>query len=1182
MNSSRLVSIVIPAYKADFFEAALVSAMRQNHDEIEIVVTDDCRNDSIRTIVEQKRESSRFPIRYFRNDSSLGEALNAARGVSLAQGDYVKFLYDDDILVPDCVRLLFDVMERNPNISIATSARRVIDENGEFLQGYSVTAFPFEHNVVLDGPEVASFLSQWPLNFIGEPTCVMCRRADVLAYGDEIMSLNGESIHWLGDVALYLKLLRQGDVAMLQRPLSYFRVSNLQSSNHARENPGISDAGHANHYKMTHELGWRREIADNKLVKVAPLSNPENFTRMDLHACFTWESPIATANQKVNAWVGKHAPTTVQQTLINRYMDLNEGGPSFGIVISDPHNQPDRLMTTLTSLVNACPSFARLHILVLSPRNDLPRSVFGQRLQWLECKAYDKPAVLNQVLQEYDFDWMVQVSAGSVFTLGGLQRTAIKILDEPGCRAIYGDEIVRQSSGVKGLAFRPDFNLDYLLSLPMAMSKHWFFNRQSALDAGGFNAALPQALELDLILRLIESEGLEGLAHVTEPLVEYDADPLEENPDEIAAIQRHLYTRGYQNSSVAQPQRKLYRVNYGHTHQPLVSIIIPTRDQLSYLQRCIESIFEKTSYPHYEIIIVDNNSEAEDAVQWLAGVEAMQDAKIRVLRYPHAFNYSAINNMAAQQARGEYLVLLNNDTAVLHNDWLENLLNHALRPEVGIVGAKLLYLNGTVQHAGVVMGLNGPASHLFITQPGDAQGYMQRLQTDQNYSAVTGACLMIRKSLYEEVNGLEETDFKVSYNDVDLCLKVKATGHLTVWTPYTVLLHEAHVSQSKLDTEEQAIKDARFAQEKDAIYKKWLPAMLRDPAYNENLWANGQNAQLETNNELTWRPLSWRPLPVVLVQPLRAPGLGSERLTAPLASLRNDMKVDAILCHEHLSIPQILRLNPDSIVIQRPINAEELQNLQLLKTFTKTFKVYDLEQYPHSALRPSAHGQDIHAQLREGLSLVDRVVVPTEALAAVLSDIHGDIQVIPTRLDADRWANLKSLRRTGNKPRVGWIGSADQADDLALIAEVIKQLANTVDWIVMGPCPANLRPYVRELRTAVDGELRPGILASLNLDLAVAPARQTLINESKSNLALLELGACAVPVICSDVGCYKGDLSVTRVANQAQAWLEAIQAHINDLDTAEKMGDQLKQQVKNDWLLQDVNLDAWKKIWLGE
>ncbi|EGH24740.1 glycosyl transferase, group 2 family protein, partial [Pseudomonas amygdali pv. mori str. 301020] len=183
MSSSRLVSIVIPAYKPAFFEAALASALRQNHDDIEIIITDDCRDDGIKAIVEKLSPNSRWPIHYFKNATPLGEPHNIAHAIARAQGEYIKFLYDDDILLPDCVRLMFDVMHDSPDIKVVSATRKRIDANGALLADNLYTAYPFGKNVVLNGPELVSFLASHPINFVGEPSAVMSRREDLLVFG---------------------------------------------------------------------------------------------------------------------------------------------------------------------------------------------------------------------------------------------------------------------------------------------------------------------------------------------------------------------------------------------------------------------------------------------------------------------------------------------------------------------------------------------------------------------------------------------------------------------------------------------------------------------------------------------------------------------------------------------------------------------------------------------------------------------------------------------------------------------------------------------------------------------------------------------------------------------------------------------------------------------------------------
>lgn len=894
---------------------------------------------------------------------------------------------------------------------------------------------------------------------------------------------------------------------------------------------------------------------------------------------------LVLETHSLDNWLNTRRPSENETRLIAAYLQQHAGGSRFAIAVLDLHGDAPKLAQTLESLGETL--YRELAIVVLSASPSLARTVAGA-LPVLSVAPGELALRLNELLEGGDFDWLMQVRAGETFTASGLQMVALELLAagaQTGVRAVYGDGLVCSADGGLSALFRPGFNLDYLLSFPAGMAGHWLLRRDILLEAGGFDSASGDAFELDMLLRLIERGGLDGLAHIDEPLVITAAPILQDSPDEGAAILRHLTRRGYQAQLLPYlPGR--YRIHYGHQAQPLVSIIIPTKDQLPMLQRCVESLLEKTRYPHYELLIVDNNSETPEACEWLAGVEALADDKVRVLRYPQPFNYAAINNMAVGQARGEYLVLLNNDTAIIREDWLDELLNHAQRPEVGIVGAKLLYPDGRIQHAGVVLGLRGPADHPFIGEAMDAPGYMQRLQVDQNYSAVTAACLMIRKSVYEQVEGMDEQAFKVSYNDVDLCLKVGAAGYLNVWTPHAVLLHEGSVSQKKVDSASAQAKRERFIAEQDAMYAKWLPTLASDPAYNRNLSLNAKGFELEPDPGLTWRPLSWRPLPVVLAHPADPWGCGNYRIIKPFEALRDAALVDGMLSDGLLHVVDLQRYDPDVIVLQRQIGDERLEAMRRIKQFSRAFKVYELDDYlpnlPIKSVHRDQMPRDILKSLRRGLSYVDRFVVSTAPLAEALSGFHPDIRVIENRLPVDWWQGLSSRRQRGRKPRVGWAGGIGHTGDLELIADVIRELAGEVEWVFFGMCPEKIRPYVQEVHVGVDIAGYSAALAALDLDLALAPVEQNLFNDCKSNLRLLEYGACGFPVICSDVLCYRGDLPVTRVKNRFKDWVDAIRMHINDLDATARMGDELRAQVMDKWMLQAGNVDAWRAAWLPD
>jgi O-antigen biosynthesis protein len=245
------------------------------------------------------------------------------------------------------------------------------------------------------------------------------------------------------------------------------------------------------------------------------------------------------------------------------------------------------------------------------------------------------------------------------------------------------------------------------------------------------------------------------------------------------------------------------------------------------------------------------------------------------------------------------------------------------------------------------------------------------------------------------------------------------------------------------------------------------------------------------------------------------------------------------------------------------------------KAFSRAFKVYELDDY-----LPYATPEAMHQALRKAVAQTDRLVVSSDRLAEQFADLHQDIRVVPNRLPAHWWENVRGERRTGTKPRVGWSGNASQRGDLAVIADVVRDLADDVEWVFLGMCPEELRPYVHEFHEAAATWDHAKKLASLNLDLALAPLQENLFNECRSNLHLLEYGACGFPVICTDLVCYQNDLPVTRVKNRVQDWREAIRMHLDDPTAAEKMGDALRDAVMADWMLSGDALLAWRDAWL--
>ena len=357
------------------------------------------------------------------------------------------------------------------------------------------------------------------------------------------------------------------------------------------------------------------------------------------------------------------------------------------------------------------------------------------------------------------------------------------------------------------------------------------------------------AQDYDFIFRCVETS--QNIRHIPRILYHWRSheSSTSENPESklyafdagARAVQAHYDRLGIRAEVTKGEYLGLYRTRFIRDYDPLISIIIPNKDHTDDLNRCIRSIEEKSTYRNYEYIIVENNSTEEKTFAYYKELE-LSNPKVRVVYWDGIFNYSAINNFGATYAKGEYFLLLNNDTEIINDDCLEQLLGYCMRDDVGAVGARLYYEDDTIQHAGVVIGFGGIAGHCFVMQPRGYTGYCHRIICAQDYSAVTAACMMVKRSVFEEVGGLSE-ELQVAFNDIDFCMKIRQTGKLIVYNPYAELYHYESKSRGLEDTPE---KVARFNREIAIFEKKW-PDIFRtgDPYYNPNLTLDSQDFSLK-------------------------------------------------------------------------------------------------------------------------------------------------------------------------------------------------------------------------------------------------------------------------------------------------------------------------------------------------
>ena len=426
----------------------------------------------------------------------------------------------------------------------------------------------------------------------------------------------------------------------------------------------------------------------------------------------------------------------------------------------------------------------------------------------------------------------------------------VKILqDHPQADALYTDEdkVTTELDEHFQPHLKPDFNLDLLRSNNYIC--HFFVVRKSIVEkAGGFRKEFDGAQDYDFIFRCTENAG--EVLHVPEILYHWRTHKAStaDNPASKMyafeagkrAIEAHLERTGTKGEVSHTQDLGFYRVKYPVQGKPLVSVIIPNKDEKETLQTCLEMLEKNTGYQNFEIIIVENNSTTDEIFRYYK--ELSGNRKIHLLRWGKEFNYSAINNFAVAHAKGEYLLFLNNDVKSINPDWLEEMLGVCQRPEVGGVGAKLIYLDNTIQHAGCVIGMGGIAGHMFVDMPADRTGYLHKASLLQDMSAVTAACLLMKKEVFEQAGGFTE-ELAVAFNDVDLCLKVRKNGYLIVYDPYAKLYHMESKTRGAEDSKE---KVRRFQTEIEYMRCHWIDILKNgDPCYNKNLSLTKWNYSLK-------------------------------------------------------------------------------------------------------------------------------------------------------------------------------------------------------------------------------------------------------------------------------------------------------------------------------------------------
>ena len=1171
MHQHDLVSIIITAEASAWFTDALDSALSQDYPHFEIIVADYSDAPFIHKKLEGYLGKYDHLLRYLKIDNGTMPVYQAA--VSAARGKYIKFLSDADLLKPLCVSTLVSGLTAHPSCRVAISRRERKGPQGEVLPELISTSALNSENSIINGQDFLRNQTLKAYSLPGEMTAALFYRDDLNnSFIDHSLLTTGEpALQAIPALVIFHHLLSHSHLLWVAMPLCSVRASDVEFQPHQRESNDIFRIGRETLYEKIRNESWFIDVDHPPhLARVASPEQPDLFSLKNLFEEQQKNFTLST----LATWRNSRTLNPLQQTLVMDLAATHTPPVSVLVVVTVTAETVAGLDTLLHSISQTATAGVRFEPVIVAigivPETNA------------ECYAateQSRISVINQIIHQRDENWVMFVEATSVLHASGVIALSKMLLVQNPYLALYADEFFYIDDVPLGAAFRPDFNLDLLLSSPKTMAEHWLFRRELLLAAEGLDADYPASAEFDLIVKLIESQGFDGIGHLAEPLLTghlKSRDILED----VAIIERHLHNRGYPEGRAALDKFFNYRLRYNHHQKPLVSIVILANWHLASLISSVTTVLEKTTYHNYELIIICDNQGTPERDEWLSAISNVDPARIKTASFNGKFSHSLMSNLAAEKATGDYLLFMHSEMAVTDGEWLDNLLNHGLRPEVFAVGGKHLSSDNKIRHAGYVLGVNGAVGEVFRGNDDNDANYLGRMNVDQNYSAVSGDLMLMRKSVFDELGGFDQD--KRLYADVDLCLRAREQGYLTVWTPYARLHRPA--SRTSPFPDETVQTSSKLKQlEEDKMYADWMPVIACDPAYNPNLSLRSRHFELR-NDDINWLPVRAENLPTFLAHNADIYGCGHYRITQPLEAMIAEGVAQGTSGMTLLTLSEMGQFRPDSLIIQRRYAPAFHNWMERVSKLHNVFKVFELDDYIIN-LPMKHHGRHVYKQetaklIRKSLSFFDRFVVSTAPLADALRDMHPDIVVMKNRLPSEAWGSLRSLRQQGKKPRVGWAGGVSHRGDLEMIFDIVREFSNDVEWVFMGMCPDKLRPYVHEIHTGVDLSLYPAALASLNLDLALAPVEDNIFNACKSNLRLLEYGACGVPVICSNVACYRDDnLPVTRVNNRFIDWRDAIRMHLADQDASAKMGMELQAEIRRNWMLTGENLRLWAKAW---
>ena len=919
------------------------------------------------------------------------------------------------------------------------------------------------------------------------------------------------------------------------------------------------------------------ELSANRLVDLDDRQSDSS----SQSSATTEPSDQATLDSQYRQWLAHRSFVNADVRIIERSIDAWKTRPVFQILLRLADGQQALLADTFESLNHQFYGNWRVDVVSTLPA---PAGIDGVANIGWHCipELTQSKATLDLLQVAHSCDWILEVSPGTILDPLCLWRIGHEADAAPEAIAFYADDDVVSIGGDRSTPrFKSGLNVEWLCSAdivgPLIVSR-------KALRRAGGVAETESGAWYDLLLRLLESADRQQIRHIADVLLTY-RDDFPAAPDAcMHALARHL-TRRDEAADVHPTSPHSWSVNYHKAGQPAVSIIIPSSHSLEFLEPCINSLLEKTEYADFEIIVVSITADTDqDCRQWLTDQAANSPRPLRVIEHADCRTPSQAYNLGASLATGELLILLREDTRILQEHWLSELVKQGFRTGIGAISPRIVQPHsGMVENIGYVFGLGGlVGSPHRGAEKFSADGFMNMLQASREVSAAPITCLLLPRQLYVEVGGLDAEMLPFSHADIDLSLKLRQRGLSLLYCPSVTVVHYGNIAGAEFpaDPVANADKAQQEAAALSTIQQRWHKRLTEDDLWNPNLSLENETPAIEAQILPSWRYLPGN-VPRLLARSLPN-GQGQYRISLPLRAARAAARAQSceILQNQNRAYNplEIARLGADSFVVQHFLTDARLGELHQYRKFApEAFIVYAcddlLTDMPLKSHFRRLVPADSRTRFKAALKACDRLVVSTPFLADAFRHFIDDIQVVPNRIERASWLSLKSKRRVGPRPRIGWAGGTGHQGDLELLKPVIEATRDEADWVFFGMCPEELRPLLAEYHELADFNEYPRKLAALNLDIAVAPLEDIPFNHGKSNLRLIEYGALGLPVICSDVTPYR-NAPALRLPNNPQQWIAALRERIHDLDAAEQEGQMIKQWVLDHYVLED-HLEEW-------